>query len=309
MAMSTNSQPRLGVPLALFLIAVTALLPGCSRLTEPPPGKGEEAALEPAETPSAPAHEPAAAPKLTIDPRLNQTFDDAIRPDPPAEWPRLAETTVTGKSVGKLYTDVVRLWKTITFVTAEGKRVEYSATLQTDLGEIDIALLPEAAPNHVRNFVALARVGYYDGLVFERIVHQESDVQQGVELDLIEGGGPLGAAQPDYDSIGYWLKPEFDKNIKHVEGTVGATRAEEEATAACKFYIIVGKAPESLNGNSTVFGKVTRGLEVARNIHQQPVIIDETDGGYHRPEKPVVIRKVIIHTREADGPGANGENK
>src|SRR5262249_37981952 len=113
--------------------------------------------------------------------------------------------------------------------------------------------------------------------------------------------------KPGYGSIGYWLKPEFNPELKHEEGTVGACRGEEEDTAACRFYINLGKAP-TLDGHYTVFGKVTRGLEVARIIFKQPVRADEEDEeGYHRPEKPVVIRKVVIPPPEAEAPAHPGK--
>lgn len=296
---------RSGARLAFTGLLLAAAALGCNR-GSPPVEPGPETTPEGGAADAAPAK-----PQTAIDPRLNQTFAEATRQDPPPGAPRPPDTTITNKSVGKLYTDVVRLWKDVPFVTAEGKRVEYAATLETDLGTMEMALLPEVAPNHVRNFVALARAGYYDGLAFDRIYHQVSDVEKDVTLDMIEGGGPLGAADvEDHDSIGYWLKPETDAKVVHEEGSVGAVRGEELDSAGCKFYIILGKAPPSLNGNYTVFGKVTRGLDVARRIHQHgPLVEDEQEVGYRRPEKPVVIRKVSVHTTEVDNPGASGENK
>jgi peptidyl-prolyl cis-trans isomerase B (cyclophilin B) len=253
-----------------------------------------------------------AKPQVAIDPRLNQSFKDATRADPPAEAPRPPDTTATNKSVGKLYTDVARLWTEIPFVTAEGKRVEYSATLETDLGTIEMALLPDAAPNHVRNFVALARAGYFDGLSFDRIRHEVSEApdSKGRALDLVEAGDPLGADDTeDHDSIGYWLKPEFDDKIDHEEGSVGAVRGEEPDSAACKFYIVLSKEAPIPKGTYTVFGKVTKGLDVARKMQEQPVIALEGETLYTRPEKPVIIRKVTINTRKVDTQGASSENK
>jgi peptidyl-prolyl cis-trans isomerase B (cyclophilin B) len=243
-----------------------------------------------------------------VEPRLQQSFAEATRPDPPPDWPRPPDVTVTGKSVGKLYTEVIRHWKEIPFTTPEGKRVTYRATLETDLGAIEITLLPDLAPNHVRNFVALARAQYYDGLMFERIVHQVSP-EKDVQVDLIEGGGPLGIKDADYDGIGYWLKAEIDPKAVHQEGSVGAHHGEDLDTAACKFYIVVNQPPSFLNGNYTIFGKVTRGLEVARKIHQQPVRVDEQDPGNDRPEKPVVINKVVIQANTVDNQRAGGDNK
>jgi peptidyl-prolyl cis-trans isomerase B (cyclophilin B) len=241
---------------------------------------------------------------------LHQSFAKATRggDDPPALCNRPPDTTVTGKPVGKLYEDVVRLWNTIRFVDTNSKALEplaYTATIETDQGTIQIALRPDVAPNHVRNFIALARAGYYDGLRFDRVRHEEPEnAAAGPALDLIEGGCPLGTGEPGYGSIGYWLKPEFDDKDKpkltHEEGTVGACRGTEADSAACKFYVTLSKAPY-LDGNYTAFGKVTQGLDVARRIFMQPGVSTETDAdGSRRPLTPVVIRKVTIHASEAE---------
>ena len=156
---------------------------------------------------------PAADTTAGIDTRLTKSFEEAITENPLPDWIPEA-TTSTGKSIGKLYTDVQRLWKEIPFTTPDGKPISYRATLETDLGSLEIAFFPNLAPNHVRNFVALARAGYYDGLVFERIIsiNQETDpdVLKGEQLDYIEGGGPLGPIKPAYDSLGYWLSRRYN---------------------------------------------------------------------------------------------------
>jgi peptidyl-prolyl cis-trans isomerase B (cyclophilin B) len=286
----------------MLLVAV-----GCNRGRAPKVENKSDTGAEGAGADSSPPKPPSAA-----EARLSQPFAEATRPDPPAEAPRPPDTTVTNKSVGKIYTDVVRLWKEIPFVTADGKRVEYSATLETDLGPIELALLSDVAPNHVRNFVALARVGFYDGLPFDHLRHDVSDAPEtkGRFLDLIEAGDPLGANDPeDHDSIGYWLKPETDPKLDHEEGSVGAVRGPEPDSAGCKFYIVLSKEPPIPKETYTIFGKVTKGLDVAHKIHEQPVVEAEQEVGYSRPLKPVVIRKVIIHTKEVDTPEANAENK
>jgi cyclophilin family peptidyl-prolyl cis-trans isomerase len=242
-------------------------------------------------------------PPPPADPRLQQPFAEATRSEPPADWQRPPDLTLTGKSVGKLYTEVVRLWDTIRFTDKDGKPIAYTATLDTGLGAIEIALRPDLAPNHVRNFVALARVGYYDGLVFERTVHAKSEEHPEVEVEVLEGGCPLGTGDLGVGSIGYWLKPEFS-NEPHVEGTVGACHGEEPDTAACRFYITLNKAP-FLDGNFTVFGKVTQGLDVARRIFWLPVRNDPEYPEGDRPQKPVIIRKVTIRTSEDGGAESN----
>jgi peptidyl-prolyl cis-trans isomerase B (cyclophilin B) len=294
---------------AAFVLLGAVGLTGCGKKDAGPgaarPAEGP-AQVAAAPAPQAPA-EPAAQAPLPPPPDdgRHQPFEKATRraDNPPEECNRPPDTTVSGKPVFKLYNEVVRLWDTIRYVTPDGKRVAYSATVETDLGDIEIELHPEWAPNHVRNFVALARAGYYDGLFFDRIRHEESEDETAKPLESIEGGCPLGTGDPGNGSIGYWLNPEApegDPKPTHEEGTVGACRGAEPDTAACRFYITLCKAPY-LDGNYTVFGKVTRGLDVARKIHVQPVIIDDQDAdGNRRPEKPVIIKKVTIHTQETE---------
>jgi peptidyl-prolyl cis-trans isomerase B (cyclophilin B) len=274
-----------GLTLALF----GAGLAGCSEGTPVPEVLSEDKPAQQAEA------RPAAAP----DARLHQSFADATRSEPPADYQRPPDTTLTGAATGKLYTEVVQSWDAIKFVSDGGKPLAYTVTLETDLGPIEVALRPDLAPNHVRNFLALARVGFYDGLVFQRTVKVKAEGQD--EFQLIEGGCPLGTGEIGHGSIGYWLKPEFNDE-PHVEGTVGACHGEDPDSAACKFYVTLTKAP-LLDKNFTVFGKVTKGLDVARMILVRPV---RTDGEYpegDRPEKPVVIRKVKVAAREVENAG------
>jgi peptidyl-prolyl cis-trans isomerase B (cyclophilin B) len=239
---------------------------------------------------------------------LHLPFAKATRggDDPPALCNRPPDSTITGKPVGKLYDEVVRSWETIRFVSTAGKALAYYATIETELGEIEIALRPDVAPNHVRNFIALARVGYFDGLRFDRVRHEEPEMSgSGAALDQVEAGCPDGSGEAGNGSIGYWLKPEFDSaekpKLTHEEGTVGACRGTEADSAGCKFYVTLSKAPY-LDGNYTAFGKVTKGLDVARRIFHQPGAAFESDpDGSRRPLNPVVIRKVTIHAHETDG--------
>ena len=263
---------------------------GCFKPQTPPPAEKTTSTSE-------------SAPSTQTTDRLTQKFSEA-KCDPPEGW-QPVDSTMTGKSIGTLYTKVEKLWDSISFTTPEGKRLNYSATLETDLGTIEIDLLADLAPNHVRNFVALAQAGYYDGLVFERIVsinkETDPDVEKGQQLDLIEGGGPLGVADTTYNCLGYCLKAETQKQVVHKEGTVGACHGPEPNSAACKFYIILGSPSASLDDTFTIFGTVVKGIDVAHKIHKQPVVEKPDDTrGCHCPEKPVVIRKVTIQTREGD---------
>ena len=282
-------------------VLVGAVLGGCSHKEESataPPAKAEE-------SPSAARQEtpPSAEGPSASDPRWRQPFVDATVADPPADQ-RPPDLTLTGKSVGKLYTEVVGIWESIRFATPAGAPIRYRAVLDTEEGEIEIALRPDLAPNHVRSFVALSRVGFYDGLVFERTINEQVEGQPDSRIELIEGGCPLGTGEVGQGSIGYWLKPEFHPGGVHEEGTVGACHGERADTAACKFYINLRPAP-GMDGQYTVFGKVTRGLEVARKILTLPVRSDAEYPEGDRPVKPVVIRKVTILTDPTELARAN----
>ena len=99
---------------------------------------------------------------------------------------------MTGASVGKLYTQVVDHWDEIKFVSANGKKLNYQAVIETEQGNITLELWPEIAPNHVRNFVALARAHFFDGLVFERTIQDEVTGTE-FKRQIIEGGCPDGS--------------------------------------------------------------------------------------------------------------------
>ena len=91
--------------------------------------------------------------------------------------------------------------------------------LETSKGDIKIELFYDAAPNHVRSFICLARAGYFDGLPFHASIRRgDKDNLQG----YLESGCPKGTGEIGYGSIGYWLKPEIKSAMKHEEGTVGA---------------------------------------------------------------------------------------
>jgi cyclophilin family peptidyl-prolyl cis-trans isomerase len=297
---------RLAAATLVGLLGIT----GCGKDTAPSDQADRPAEGVPvAASSDAKGGTPATSPDTTPPPKDDRhlPFDKATRggDDPPANSNPPPDRTASGKSVYKIYKEVGQLWDTIRFVTPEGKPISYSATIETDLGTIEIALRPDLAPNHVRNFVALARAGYYDQLFFDRVVHEEEEVQPGKVqvLDSIEAGCPLGTGEPGNGSIGYWLKPEFAKpeaKVSHEPGTVGACHGIEADTAACRFYITLCDAP-FLDGNFTVFGKVTQGLDVARKISLQPIILDDQDAeGSHRPEKPTQIKKVTIHPSGAE---------
>src|SRR4051794_31413548 len=220
------------------------------------------------------------------------SFAAAVSEDSPEEQLPPPDQTANGLSTGKVRLEVQKLWDQIAFTTPGGKKLAYTAVVDTEFGTLKIALRPDVAPNHVRNFVALARAGFYDGLVFERVIEQQGDGPES-RLELVEAGCPLGTGEPGVGHLGYWLNPEYSE-VKHESGTVGACLNGAEDTAGCRFYVTLSSAP-AMDGNFTVFGKVTTGLDVVRTIAKQP-----RPEGSPRPDRPPVIRKVTIQTREVD---------
>jgi peptidyl-prolyl cis-trans isomerase B (cyclophilin B) len=270
----------------LGLLAGLGIL-GCQKDSVPGPQPDADADAQSSKTDGAAASDPAH--------KLRQSFAEAVRADQYTDWEPV-EKTMAGKPIGPLFEKVKKGWDAVELITSEKKKLTYVATLETDRGAVEITLRPDLAPNHVRNFVALIQAGYYDGLVFERAVTELGP--DGV-VELIEGGSPDGGVNPSTDGIGYWLKPEISPDAKHEEGAVGAPHGIEEDTAACRFYIMIGKAPV-LDGHWTIFGKVTKGMEVARTIFHQPVKEDLENPSANRPLKPVVIRKVTVKKQEVE---------
>jgi cyclophilin family peptidyl-prolyl cis-trans isomerase len=231
---------------------------------------------------------------------LHQSFADATR-DPNAPAPdgesQPPDMTMTNKPTAQLLKEVQQAWDGIRFLDQDRKRINYTAVVDTTQGTFEIELKQELAPNHVRNFIALARVGYYDALLVDRIHHEVEQVSTGgpnLKLDMIEAGCPVGSGEAASGSIGYWLRPEFSDRMKHEEGTVGFCRGSEADTACTRFYVTLDQAPV-LDGNYSVIGKVKSGLDVVRKIARQPVIVEETEqSASHRPEKPIMIKKVTI---------------
>jgi peptidyl-prolyl cis-trans isomerase B (cyclophilin B) len=227
--------------------------------------------------------------------RFRQSFEEATRDDRPEECDQLPKQTLAGKSVGVLYEEVRMDWDNVKLVSRAGHVLVYPVTIETDLGDIDLELHPEWAPNHVRSFLALVRVGYYEGLTFDRRIEQESAREDIPNIRMVEAGCPLGLGIQQNGSIGYWLKSEFNEDVKHEEGTIGAWHGADPDTAACRFYICLSPAP-TLDGRFTAFGKVTKGIGVAKAIFSRPYrISDDDEYGCHRFDAAPVIHKVVVH--------------
>ncbi|MFQ5789986.1 MAG: peptidylprolyl isomerase, partial [Acidobacteriota bacterium] len=138
---------------------------------------------------------------------------------------------------------------------------DYRAVLETSLGSITIELLPEKAPEHVRNFLRLASVGAYDGNAFHRIVPGF----------VIQTGSLATRVEPLTEKITKYVRnlaPEFN-DTPHVLGTVSMARGDDPASASTSFFICTGDA-HSLDGKYTAFGQVVEGLDIVAAIEAVP---------------------------------------
>ena len=230
---------------------------------------------------------------------LHIPFEKAARfgDNPPETCHRPPDETVSKKPVYRIFQKVQDSWKDIRFKDAQGRDIEYIAKVETTHGSMVIELNSKQAPNHVRNFIALSKAGYYDGLFFEKNHFEQSEEDPNIKLEQVQAGCPLGTGEPGYGSIGYWMNPESSPEGTHAEGTIGAYFDLEPDTAACRFYINLTKAP-FMDGNYTAFGKVIEGLDHVRKIYNEPVNPEDKDKeGSRRLEKPVQILKVVIQTK------------
>jgi len=148
-----------------------------------------------------------------------------------------------------------------------------NATLHTSEGAIEIELFPKDAPKTVENFTRLAGEGFYDGLVFHRVIPDF----------MIQGGCPLGTGT---GGPGYQFEDEFNGHPV-VRGSLAMANAGPN-TNGSQFFIVTAEATPWLDGKHTVFGHVTNGLDVVDRIS----LVDR-DGRDH-PTTPVTIDRVEI---------------
>lgn len=150
----------------------------------------------------------------------------------------------------------------------------YTAEMVTSMGSMTIALDPIAAPKTVNNFVFLAREGFYDGVTFHRIIKDF----------VIQGGDPTGTGT---GGPGYRFEDELPKPGRYEVGSLAMANAGPN-TNGSQFFIISGQSGVRLPPQYSLFGKVTKGLEVLDAI--QRVDTDRND----RPVKEVRIESVTI---------------
>lgn len=152
---------------------------------------------------------------------------------------------------------------------------------------IKIELYPTIAPNTVNNFVSLIESGFYDGLIFHRVIPGF----------MIQGGDPdgNGTGGPDYGIEGEFSSNGFENSLKHERGVISMARSQAPDSAGSQFFIMTEDA-SSLDGDYAAFGKVTEGMEAADRIVN--VERDQQD----KPLEDQTIKKMTVDTFGIDYP-------
>lgn len=148
-----------------------------------------------------------------------------------------------------------------------------------DGGEVQIELYPEVAPNTVNNFIDLIEDGYYDGLIFHRVIKDF----------MIQGGDPegTGTGGPGYSIPGEFSSNGYDNDITHEPGVLSMARTQDPDSAGSQFFIVTGNASH-LDGDYAAFGKVVEGMDVVDEIEAV-----ET-GKNDKPEEDQTIEAMTV---------------
>ena len=155
-------------------------------------------------------------------------------------------------------------------------------TITMENGDVIKAeLYPEVAPNTVNNFISLVKKGYYDGLIFHRVIRGF----------MIQGGCPQGTGMggPGYSIKGEFSQNGFKNDLKHTEGVLSMARSMMPNSAGSQFFIMHKDAPH-LDGAYAAFGKVTEGMDVVNKIAEERT--DYSD----RPLKTQKIKSMTVDT-------------
>ena len=159
--------------------------------------------------------------------------------------------------------------------TGEGNRI---AVIETSMGAITAELYETRAPNTTANFIGLAERGFYDGLIFHRVINDF----------MIQGGCPEGTGT---GGSGKTIKLEIHPELTHVDGALAMARSQYPDSASSQFYICDG-AQSRLDGQYAAFGRVIDGMDVVR------AIAEVETGSHDKPVEDVVITKISIETQE-----------
>ena len=155
-------------------------------------------------------------------------------------------------------------------------------TFEMENGDVmKVELYPEVAPNTVNNFISLVNKGFYDGLIFHRVING----------CMIQGGCPNGTGMggPGYSIAGEFAQNGFDNQLKHEPGVISMARAMNPDSAGSQFFIMHKNSPH-LDGAYAAFGKIIEGMDVVNKIA-------ETDTDFR--DKPITdqkMKKVTVET-------------
>ncbi len=164
------------------------------------------------------------------------------------------------------------------------KNPEITITMENG-DQIRAELYPEIAPNTVKNFISLVKKGFYDGLIFHRVI----------EGFMIQGGCPQGTGMggPGYSIKGEFSQNGFKNDLKHTEGVLSMARSMMPNSAGSQFFIMHKSAPH-LDGAYAAFGKVVEGMDIVNKIAETRT--DYSD----RPLKEQKIKSITVDTFGAE---------
>jgi cyclophilin family peptidyl-prolyl cis-trans isomerase len=181
---------------------------------------------------------------------------------------------------------------------AEGKKPPMSngkeiAVIETSMGTIELELFRKETPKTVENFVKLAEKGYYNGVIFHRVI----------DNFMIQGGDPTGTGRGGESIYGKKFEDEFVPTLKHDAPGILSMANAGPGTNGSQFFITLKETPW-LDGHHTIFGKVIKGMDVVKAIGKV-----EVSQGDNRPVKDVVMKKVTIRTGEDEPATGKSEKK
>lgn len=156
-----------------------------------------------------------------------------------------------------------------------------------DGGIFKAELYPDIAPNTVHNFLSLVNKGFYNGLIFHRVI----------KGFMIQGGCPNGngMGDPGYSIKGEFSQNGFDNDLKHTPGVLSMARSMHPDSAGSQFFVMHETSPH-LDGAYAAFGKIIEGIEVVNAIAETPTDYDD------RPMTPQVMKSVTAETFGVDYP-------
>jgi cyclophilin family peptidyl-prolyl cis-trans isomerase len=161
-------------------------------------------------------------------------------------------------------------------------KTQLVAVFETNMGKFECELYPDKAPKTVENFVGLAKKGYYDGVIFHRVI----------DNFVIQGGDPTGTGRGGESIYGHPFEDEFHPDLKHDKAGVLSMANAGPNTNGSQFFITLAPTPW-LDNRHSIFGQVIKGMDVVRKIGKV-----ETIKPGDRPVKDVVIKTIKIEERK-----------